>query len=80
MSGKTSSGGPGATVTEAQYCLPEFRLNLLGAFTLRNAADQELMISSRKNRALLAVLALSPKLTCTRERLSTLLWGDHGEE
>ena len=80
MSGKTSSDAAGTTVIEVHDPLPAFRLNLLGAFTLRDAAGQELPVSSRKNRALLAILALSPKLTCTRERLSTLLWGDHGEE
>jgi DNA-binding SARP family transcriptional activator len=37
-------------------------------------------ISAKKNRALLAVLALSPGMTATRERLAGLLWGDRPDE
>ena len=36
--------------------------------------------NGKKNRALLAVLALSPGQAMTRERLASLLWGDRGEE
>jgi TolB-like protein/Tfp pilus assembly protein PilF/DNA-binding winged helix-turn-helix (wHTH) protein len=56
------------------------RLAILGSFSLRDAADREIAPRSRKNRALLAVLALSTNRTMTRERIATLLWGDHGDE
>ena len=36
-------------------------------------------IASKKNRALLAVLALSPDFHATRDRLAGLLWGDRGD-
>jgi DNA-binding SARP family transcriptional activator len=38
------------------------------------------MVGSKKNRALLAYLALSPNRSATRERIAGLLWGEHGEE
>ena len=56
------------------------RLTILGSFSLRDAADREIAVRSRKNRALLAILALSTNRTTTRERIATLLWGDHGDE
>ena len=56
------------------------RLTILGSFSLRDAADREITVRSRKSRALLAILALSTNRTTTRERIATLLWGDHGEE
>jgi DNA-binding SARP family transcriptional activator len=37
-------------------------------------------ITGKKNRALLAILALSPGQKMTRERLAALLWGDRSEE
>src|SRR5207247_1606944 len=37
-------------------------------------------ITTKKNRAMLAVLALSPGGQMTRERLCGLLWGDRNEE
>lgn len=57
-----------------------FTLSLLGEFALSAPGGQVVAITGRKNRALLAVLALSPGQTMTRERLSGLLWGDRGEE
>lgn len=57
-----------------------FKFSLLGAFSIVDPRDQFLPISSKKNRALLAILALSPSQTMTRERLVSLLWGDRGEE
>lgn len=53
----------------------QIRLELLGAFACRRG-DEVLPISSKKGRALLAYLALSPGQTHARERLATLLWGD----
>ena len=57
-----------------------FTLSLLGEFSLVDTQGQTVSINGKKNRALLAILALSPNQTMTRERLSGLLWGDRGEE
>ena len=56
------------------------RLQLLGGFRLTDGAGNEIAVSSRKGRALLAVVALTPGLTTTRARLRTLLWSDRGED
>lgn len=55
-------------------------LSLLGTFSLVGQDGQPIPISSKKNKALLAILALSPGQLATRERIAVLLWGDHGEE
>ena len=57
-----------------------FALSLLGQFSLADPGGQTIPITGKKNRALLAILALSPSQTTTRERLASLLWGDRGEE
>ncbi len=56
------------------------RLQLLGEFLLRSSEGVPVAVASKKNRALLAILALSPGLHATRERLAGLLWGEHGED
>jgi TolB-like protein len=56
------------------------RLELLGGFRLTSAAGSEITVSSRKNRALLAILALAPDCTASRDQLTSLLWGDRGEQ
>ncbi|MCB1376789.1 MAG: winged helix-turn-helix domain-containing protein [Alphaproteobacteria bacterium] len=63
-----------------EEALVGFRLSLLGEFALLAPGGHVVAITGKKNRALLAVLALSPGQTMTRERLSSLLWGDRGEE
>jgi DNA-binding SARP family transcriptional activator len=55
-------------------------LTLLGSFSAMGPAAMPVAISAKKNRALLAVLALSPGMTATRERLAGLLWGDRPDE
>ncbi|HVO00727.1 MAG TPA: BTAD domain-containing putative transcriptional regulator [Candidatus Cybelea sp.] len=55
------------------------RLELLGGFRL-SAGGRAVEISAKKNRALLGILALSPGMEATRERLTGLLWDDRGEE
>ena len=50
-------------------------LNLLGGFAA-SAGGRALRIPSRKDRALLAYLALSPGRRHARERLAALLWGE----
>jgi len=57
-----------------------FTLQLMGAFALRGLDGKAISISARKNRALLAILALSPGLCATREKLANLLWGNFAEE
>jgi DNA-binding SARP family transcriptional activator len=56
------------------------QLKLLGAFSLKLPDGTELQLSSKKNRAILAILALSPNGQATRDRLCELLWGDRAEE
>ncbi len=55
-------------------------LNLFGGFELRTARGERLILSSKKARALLAYLALSPEWSATREKLAALLWPDRGDE
>ena len=56
------------------------KLQLLGEFSLSGGDGSPIAIMSKKNRALLAILALSAGLHATRERLAGLLWGEHGED
>ncbi|MCC7482156.1 MAG: winged helix-turn-helix domain-containing protein [Hyphomicrobiales bacterium] len=55
-------------------------LALLGRFSAMGSEGIAMTISAKKNRALLAVLALSPGMAATRERLAGLLWGDRPDE
>jgi adenylate cyclase len=55
-------------------------LALLGRFSAVGPEGTARTISAKKNRALLAVLALSPGMAATRERLAGLLWGDRPDE
>ena len=58
-----------------------FELRLLGEFRARDAAGQPVVVAARKNRALLALLALlalAPSGSMARERLAGLLWGGRG--
>ena len=56
------------------------RLRLLGQFKLIGPGGASIVIPTKKNRGLLAILTLSPGRQATRERLCGLLWGDKGEE
>ncbi|MCV2869599.1 tetratricopeptide repeat protein [Defluviimonas sp. WL0002] len=55
------------------------RLQLLGRFGLFGSGGQEVPVSAKKNRALLAALALAPNGSLMREDLAALLWGDRAE-
>jgi TolB-like protein len=55
-------------------------LGLLGEFVARDGAGQLLTIAARKNRALLAALALAPSNAMPRERIARLLWSDRADE
>ena len=53
---------------------------MLGEFEARDGAGRLLTIGARKNRALLAALALAPSNSVSRERIARLLWSDRAEE
>ncbi|MDB5482341.1 MAG: hypothetical protein JWO83_3394 [Caulobacteraceae bacterium] len=55
------------------------RLRLVGEFRLTGARGEPVSIVSRRARAILAYLALTPENAATRERLCGLLWSDRGE-
>jgi len=55
------------------------RLTLLGGFALESGDGKALALPTRKDRLLLAYLALSAGKPQTRDRLAGLLWGDRAE-
>lgn len=65
----------GFPASDAQY-----RLALSGGFRLSAPDGVEVHLSSRRSRALLAILALLPERTVLRPRLRFLLWDDRGEQ
>ncbi|MFZ9394897.1 MAG: hypothetical protein ACO25F_02410 [Erythrobacter sp.] len=50
------------------------RLSLFGPFQIRAADDSEILISNRRGKALLGILALSDGQAVERETLSRMLW------
>jgi DNA-binding SARP family transcriptional activator len=65
-----SPAGAGATL----------RLRVLGHFEIVAPDGGSIEIPTKKNRGLLAILALSPSGRATREHLCGLLWGDRTED
>jgi TolB-like protein len=55
------------------------RLTLFGSFALTQADGEAIPIKSRRARALLAYLALSPQMTRSREEIMALLWSERAE-
>jgi len=55
-------------------------LKLLGGFAIRDGAEKELFLRTRKTRALLAYLAVNADKPQPRERLMALLWSDRSEQ
>ena len=55
-------------------------LTLFGGFEGRLAGGQVIALSGQKDRALLAILALQPGATHTRDKLASLLWSDRGDQ
>ena len=55
------------------------RLHLLGGFRLTTGQGHAIEVTAKKNRALIAILALAPRRETTRDRLAGLLWSDRGE-
>ena len=70
----------GEPVTQRLENTKLVKLRLLGELSLSGSDGRPIAVTSKKNRALLAVLAFSPGLHATRERLAGLLWGEHGED
>jgi TolB-like protein/regulator of sirC expression with transglutaminase-like and TPR domain len=60
--------------------VPGLELDLLGGFELRRADGARPALSSKKARALLAFLALSPERSVSRDKVAALLWPDSGDE
>src|SRR5215471_19279564 len=54
-------------------------LTLLGAFEVK-LAGQVVDLPGQKDRALLAILALSPGAVHSRDKLASLLWGERGDQ
>jgi TolB-like protein len=54
-------------------------LAVLGGFSVEGADGRPVSITSKKNRALLAILALSPQLSAPRDSLANLLWSDRDD-
>jgi DNA-binding SARP family transcriptional activator/tetratricopeptide (TPR) repeat protein len=57
-----------------------YGLELLGGFSLTDASGTAVSLTARKDKFLLAVLALGNGRPMPREGLYTVLWGDRGEE
>jgi len=55
------------------------RLTLLGGFSLASPEGGEVALPTRKDRLLLAYLALAGGRPQSRSRLAGLLWGDRDE-
>ncbi|MGB8315033.1 MAG: BTAD domain-containing putative transcriptional regulator, partial [Aestuariivirga sp.] len=56
-----------------------FSLKLLGKFEVLDGAGIPITVTSRKNQALLAALALAPTNSMMRGRIAGLLWSDRGD-
>ena len=55
-------------------------LTLLGGFELRRSGGEVIDLPGQKERALLAVLALRPGASHSRDKLAGLLWGDRADK
>ena len=66
-------------MADAEHPSDTARLRLIGEFRLAGARGKSVPIVSRRARAILAYLALTPEHAATRERLCGLLWSDRGE-
>ena len=59
---------------------PRWSLRLLGGFAVGCPEGEKPVLSGRRERALLAYLALSPDCRQPRRKLASLLWGDTSDE
>ncbi len=60
--------------------MTQARLELLGGFHLISGTGRHIDVPAKKNRALIGILAMAPRLEVTRDRLTGLLWSDRAEE
>ena len=56
------------------------RLSIFGTFRVADALGNEILVKSRKSRALLAYLALPPGKPRSREQIMALLWSNRGDQ
>jgi DNA-binding SARP family transcriptional activator len=56
------------------------RVTLFGRMRVEDAAGRSILPGSRKTRALLAILALSPRRAVLRSQITALLWSLRGKE
>lgn len=59
--------------------LQKYQLSLLGEFALSTVDGEELTLPTRKDRQLLAFLAMQDSRPQSREKLAALLWADRAE-
>ncbi len=59
---------------------PRPTLSVLGGFALRDGAGRPVALKARKNRLLLAYLAVPPGQARSRDQLAGLFWGDRQDE
>jgi len=64
---------------EGNFSLAACKLTLLGGFDLEGTGGGKLTLPTRKDRLLLAYLALTAGRPQARDRLAGLLWGDRAE-
>lgn len=57
----------------------DYELSTLGGFELRQSGGRPIVLTSRKARALIAIVAAQRDLRMSRPRLAALLWGDRAE-
>ena len=60
--------------------MPQCHLNLFGGWSLTGPDGTDLALPTRKDRQLLAYLAMQGGRPQSREKLATLLWADRAEE
>ncbi len=60
--------------------MTEWKLNLFGEFHLSSSDGTQITSLGRRDRAILAYLALTTNQRETRERLAALLWSNRGDE
>lgn len=58
----------------------KLQVKLLGGFEASLESGDRIALKGRKPRALLALLAISPGTAVSREKLTSLLWSDRGDE
>ncbi len=60
--------------------MPQCHLNMFGGWSLTGPEGTELALPTRKDRQLLAYLAMQGGRPQSREKLASLLWADRAEE